>query len=395
MKRKFLPIIVIVLCISQFLKGQDSAEVFLLTCSPGTETYSIYGHSALRIIIPSKNSDLVYNWGVFDFNTPHFVWRFAKGNLDYMLGVFSFNSFLQEYRSENRWVVSQKINFTDEEVAKLFQLISDNLKPENIKYRYDFLYDNCSTRIRDLLEKTIDSSLVYPPSEPRRKLNTFRGLIGHYQKGYPWLNYGINLILGSPVDKKADIRDRMFLPIDLMNGLTASTVRRQSKVIPLLRNPETVLNFKPQAVKETLLKTPFFIFSIVLILMVIFTAKNRKPVSNRVIDFVLFSIFSLLAVIILFLDFFTDHMETKRNFNLVWLNPVIFMCLASLIANRNWKVWFRIVFSLAVIFLAILLVVPQDFSDATFPLVIMMILRSSVRSGFSWNPLNLPYLTEF
>jgi hypothetical protein len=395
MKQPLFLIVLLILFSLNNLKGQEPApEVYLLTCGPGTETYSIYGHSALRVIIPANKSDLVYNWGVFDFSTPHFAYRFAKGRLDYYLGVFSFNGFLQEYRSENRWVVSQKVNLTQVEIAKLFSLISDNLKPENIKYRYDFLYDNCSTRIRDLFEKTVDTSLLYPPSAPRNKLLTFRDLIGGYQRGYPWLNFGIDLVLGSPIDKKATSRERMFLPIDLKNNLTEARVLRNGKQIPLLTNPVTILDFKSPEIREKLLISPFFLFSVLLILMVIFTARVRKPIPNKILDTIIFSIFSILALLMIFFNFMTDHIETRRNFNIVWLNPFIIMCMASLLANRNWKIWFRLVFLLSAIFLVILFILPQDFNEATFPLVVMLLLRSSVRSGFTWNPLNLPYLTE-
>jgi hypothetical protein len=167
MKGKFALLLLVFAFLNQVISSQErtEAEVYLLTCGPGTEIYSVYGHSALRIVIPAKNSDLVYNWGVFDFSTPHFAWEFAKGKLDYMLGVSSYDSFLKEYYAETRWVISQKFNLESRDNEKLFALIVDNLKPENIKYKYDFYYDNCSTRIRDLVEKAIGKDLMYPPEE--------------------------------------------------------------------------------------------------------------------------------------------------------------------------------------------------------------------------------------
>jgi hypothetical protein len=188
MKMKKLTILMIFLISGTYgIMSQEgpAADIYLLTCGPGTETYSIYGHSALRIVIPERNYDQVYNWGVFDFATPNFVWKFAKGRLQYMLGVYSYDSFLREYDSEKRWVISQKINLSVEEKQELFNLISVNLRPENIKYRYDFFYDNCSTRIRDLLEKASGGNLIYPDDESKKNLPTFRELISDYQKGYP------------------------------------------------------------------------------------------------------------------------------------------------------------------------------------------------------------------
>ena len=157
----FISVILITLCPDLFSQNKLSPEVYLLTCAPGTETYSHWGHSALRIVDSEKNTDLVYNWGVFDFSTPNFVWKFAKGRLDYMLGVYSYKRFIQEYFLEERWVNQQKINLEPEETSSCLCLLAENLKPENIKYRYDFFYDDCSTRIRDLLEKSLGNRLLY------------------------------------------------------------------------------------------------------------------------------------------------------------------------------------------------------------------------------------------
>ena len=146
---------------------ENDTVSYLITCGPGTDTYSIYGHSAIRIFIPEKKSDIVYNWGVFEFDTPNFAWKFAKGRLEYFLDTESFQQFLKGYVYEKRYVHSQKMNLNHDETAKLVSLIAENLKPENVKYRYDFFYDDCSTRIRDLIEKTVGTKLIYPPEEKR------------------------------------------------------------------------------------------------------------------------------------------------------------------------------------------------------------------------------------
>ena len=179
-----------------FSQPSNDTIAYLLTCGPGTETYSIYGHSALRIVIPEKHTDTVYNWGVFDFNTSNFAWKFAKGRLDYMLFAESLKGFLQGYFFEQRFVYSQKINIDQFEMRKLVSLINENLKPENLKYRYDFFYDGCSTRIRDIIEKSIGEKLKYPPAETGN-ISTFRDMVAKYQNPYPWLKFGVDLIMGS------------------------------------------------------------------------------------------------------------------------------------------------------------------------------------------------------
>ncbi len=369
------------------------ADIYLLTCGPGTETYSIYGHSALRIVIPEKNHDQVYNWGVFDFATPNFAWKFAKGKLQYMLGVYSYDSFLSEYESEQRWVISQKINLSDEEKQELFNLISVNLRPENIKYRYDFFYDNCSTRIRDLLEKTSGGNLIYPDDEIQRNLPSFRELISDYQKGFPWMKFGIDLLLGAPVDKKATMRDRMFLPIDLQTSLSSLHLRRDGKMIPLLQNPDVVLKFSQPVLKAGFFSSPLFVLCIVLILAIILSAIVKEKLPARIIDLFVFTVLSILAIMMMFFNFFSEHQQLKWNLNIIWLNPFILVCLTLLIMNKSKVTWFRLVFWLAVMFLILAAVLPQKFNNAVFPLTALLILRSSARAGFSWNPFTLPDLT--
>jgi hypothetical protein len=376
-------------------QGNPGAEIYLLTCGPGTEIYSVYGHSALRVVIPGKNSDLVYNWGVFDFNTSNFTYKFAKGRLNYSLGVNPYKSFLNEYFIDQRWVVSQKFNLDTADIEKLFTLLTENLKPENITYRYDFFYDDCSSRIRDLMEKTLGNNLIYPPEKPKKELQTFRDLTGEYEKVYPWIRMGIDLLLGSPADKKASFRDRMFLPVELKNGLSDLLIHRNGKMIPLLQNPRIVVDFKQPVYQEKLLTSPMVILSLVLIVLIILAGFSRGEKWNNVLDIFLFSLFSILVIVMIFFNFFTDHQQTRWNLNIIWLNPFILVCLAGLILKKKWETWFRIVFYLSVLFLLFLVVLPQHINEAYLPLIVILILRSSVRAGFSWNPLTLPYLTEF
>jgi hypothetical protein len=389
MKKLILILVATFLAGYSHLNAQTSqgVSVYLITCGPGTATYSIYGHSALRIAIPERNTDLVYNWGVFDFATPNFAWKFAKGRLDYKLGVVSFDRFQQEYFLEQRWIKSQKINLEPDEINILFGLISDNLKPENLTYRYDFFYDDCSTRIRDLLEKSIGNKLTYPP-EPRKDIPTFRDMVGKYQRPFPWLKLGVDLIMGTPGEKKASFRDKMFLPLDMQEGLSAALINRNSRLIPLLQNPEMVLDFETPVVKQSILTSPIFIFSFLFILVIIFSALNRNKIAAKAVDIVIFSIFSLLALLMIFFNFFTDHQQMRWNINIIWLSPFVLLCLAAVILNREWYTWFRIVFILCVISFIIQLIIPGAFNQAFIPLLLILMFRSAARAGLSWNPLS-------
>ena len=388
MKKFLLLTLLFFFPISVQLKSQTNQDttIFLITCSPGTETYSIYGHSAVRVVINHTKSDIVYNWGVFDFDTPHFAWKFAKGRLDYLLDTSDFNRFMLEYVYEKRSVFSQKINLDPNEKKIFLSLIQENLLPQNRAYRYDFFYDDCSTRIRDLLEKAIGKKLSYPPDE-RKEIRTFRDLVGDCQRPYPWLKMGVDLIMGSDGEKKADFRNRMFLPLYLQKNLSMSTVRRDQRLVPLLASPETILYFEEPQVHPRFYTTPIFVFTLLFILIVILSILVKKKVVLRIIDIILFTLFSVLAILMIFFNFFTDHVQMRMNMNIIWFNPVIIVCLICLIMRWSGRIWFRLVFWISVIYLPLVLLFPFGLNSSFLPILLILAFRSSVHGEYRWNPL--------
>lgn len=390
MKKGFLFITLILSLGAVNLYSQSSGDtlVYLLTCGPGTETYSIYGHSALRIRYPENKQDLVYNWGVFDFDTPNFAWKFAKGRLDYMLAVESMQGFIQSYFLEKRYVQCQKLNITSQETVRLVALINENLKPENVKYRYDFFYDDCSTRIRDLIEKVAGGKLLYSPDEGRRS-PTFRELIRKCQNPLPWLNFGVDLLIGSTADRKAPYRDRMFLPFYLQKELSEAVINREGKMIPLLADPDLILDFETPVLKQRYLLMPASVFTLFFIVVMILSAMIKDLKFNLWFDAGIYTVFSVLALMMIFFNFFTDHQQLRWNLNIIWINPFILLCLVSVILRRPGTVWFRLLFGISVGFLVIHALLPQSFNIANLPLLFILIIRSSMRTGFEWNPLSL------
>ena len=390
MKRIFLICLIISFVSFTRVLSQSSNDTiaYLITCGPGIDTYSNYGHSALRIAIPGKHTDIIYNWGVFEYNTKNFAWKFAKGRLDYMLDTEITKGFLQSYFFEQRYVYSQRLNIDSKEVRKLTELINENLRPENIKYRYDFFYDDCSTRIRDLLEKSIGDKLKYPPVEIG-KVETFREMVARYQNPFPWLKFGVDLIMGSTSDKKAHFRDQMFLPIDMRNGLSKTLVRRSDKMIPLLQNPEILIDFKNPQIKQNIFISPPFVFTVLVIVILILAGLTKSRKIIRIMDIIIYAVFSILSILMIFFNFFTDHQQMKWNLNIIWLNPFIMVCLLMLILSKTGEVWFRIVFYISAAFLVVHYVLPQQFNIGFLLLDIIILIRSSVRSNFDWNPLSI------
>jgi len=390
MKKVLVIILAALVFMSKNLSSQSVQDttIYLITCSPGTETYSIYGHSAIRVVISHLNSDTVYNWGVFDFNTPHFVWKFAKGRLNYLLDTSEFQRFMPEYYYEKRSVFSQKINLESSEKRILLSLIQVNRLPENRSYRYDFFYDDCSTRIRDLIEKAVGPKLIYPPEE-KRLMPSFRELVGEYQKSYPWLKMGIDLIMGTPGEVKSTYRDMMFLPLYLQKNLTMAVVSRDHKMAPLLSSRETLLEFVPQLPKAMLFTTPIFIFTLLFIIIVLITALFKKGRIINILDLLLFAVFSVLSVLMIFFNFFTDHQQMKWNLNILWFNPAVIICLLYLIFRKSGAIWFRVVFFLSLLFLPIIIIVPSAINNSFVPVLLILIFRSSARGNFIWNPFSV------
>lgn len=362
-------------------KSNSQTEIYLLSIVPGQEIYSIYGHSALRIVIPEKNFDQVFNWGVFDFNTPNFGYRFARGRLNYMLAVYPYDRFLQEYFLEQRTVFSQRLNLEPHEKDRLIELAFDNMKPENLYYLYDFFYDNCATRIRDIIIKSIDGSLSVPESK-RKVTPTFRELIDKYQKPYRWLDLGIDLLLGIPTDNKASAMEQMFLPDYLMSNLSEATVVRTSGSLPLLEEPETVFDFEPPSVSSSRFSSPMFVLWSFLALILIISLSNIKIKFMRRIDIVLLSVYSFLAIIIFFMVFLTDHGATKWNLNIIWLSPIVLITLIQLILNIKKPYWYRINLYITALFLVTAPFLPQSLNRYMVPVIMILIIRLFFLSRF-------------
>jgi hypothetical protein len=214
-------------------------------------------------------------------------------------------------------------------------------------------------------------------------------MVGKYQHSFPWYKFGVDLIMGSTSDKKAVFRDRMFLPIDMKDELSKSVIQRSEKRIPLLQNPEVLLDFDAPVIRQKFFTSPPFVFTIVIALILIMAGliKSRKII--RIVDIVIYSVFSALSILMIFFNFFTDHQQMKWNLNIIWLNPFIIICLFMLILNKTGTLWFRILFYISASFIVFQYILPQDFNIGSVLLAIMLLIRSSVRSGFDWNPLTL------
>lgn len=355
----------------------DSAMVSLLTCSPGSELYSKFGHSAIRVYDPYAGIDIVYNYGLFDFNTPNFYLKFVRGKLPYQLGVQRFYNFMWDYQSEGRKVEETPLLLDLDSRRKLLDFLEYNHRPENRQYPYDFFFDNCASRIRDVLEQS--AGMTYARIAPGEKEKTFRQLLDDYIKKYAWIDFGIDLILGLPTDKKADFRAEMFLPDYLASNLQAGRADNR----PVAGAPVLLLEPLPEAKNMSLLPPPFVFFSLLFLGAALFTWKGSRRVQKG-FDIIFFTVLGLSGALFIFMWGFTDHVATHANLNLLWANPLAFMvALSAAFGGR--ALWVKVVASLTLVALLGFPFLPQQLHPAVIPLMLTTLLRCGVYlRGNAW-----------
>ena len=380
MKRIILLAALFSLLFTSGLEAQsaDSADVYMITCAPGTASYSIYGHTALRITMRNAPFDMVYNWGIFDFSTPNFVYRFAKGKLDYMLGAYSYERFLEEYIAEGRSVWSQKLNLTTGEKEKLFSLINENLKPENVKYRYDFFFDNCATRVRDIVAASAVDTVIFPVKD---KARSFRQLIDPYQKVLPWLDFGADMLLGLQADRKATVADEMFLPVFLRDNFAGSMIIHNGNSEPLAGPVETVVDI-PSPSYGKKVWVPQAVFWLIFVFVVLVTFVFKRPGLEKFIDFVLFFIYSLLALVLVFTNILSEHDALRLNLLFLGINILIPVLFGMLIAGRKAVKLSRLTLTISLLWIPVSLLAGQGINPALIPLVLIIMVRLFSHSGF-------------
>ncbi|MDR0865913.1 MAG: DUF4105 domain-containing protein [Candidatus Symbiothrix sp.] len=355
----------------------DSLQVSLLTVMPRpNEVYTIYGHTALRIQDPVQKIDAVFNWGTFDFNTPHFLYRFVKGETDYFLSVSDYDRFIYVYSLGNADIVEQLLAVSPEGKTEIMNRLSTNLQPENLIYRYNFLFDNCTTRIRDLIEQGSDGRLVYPE---QTEIVTFRDLIHSCTNPYPWMTFGIDLLIGSGADSLISVRQELFLPEKLMNAVDKS---------PLIIASNQVLTSLPEPVSEqrfwdSPLKIGFLILLIYITLAaagIVSRIKRSKPFSIFHFPFsILFLIAGLAGCIVAFTTLFSYHPCTSPNWNLLWLHPFHLIAFVGYLFKKSYRFisWYHAV---NLVLLSVLLLggywIPQQLNPANIPFILCLGLAS-------------------
>lgn len=365
-------------CHSSSVNAQ-TYQISLLTCDPGDELYNAFGHSGLRVLDLDTGNDLVFNWGTFDFGAPNFYGKFAMGRLDYFLSFSTYQRFIYNYQLEQRAIREQILNLSPEQTAKMLALLNENAKPENIYYRYEFFYDNCATRIRDIVEAAIGDQLIWQdPAELEEK--TFRELIDEYVLDMPWADLGIDLALGSVIDTPASERERQFLPDYMEAAFARAEIVGDGPARPLVSSSQIVLDYPPVIVEESIFN-PYILFWVIALAAIIITYVGfKRQKLFLAFDMVYFITLGLMGLVISFLWFITEHTATLYNWNILWAFPV-HLALAYGLSLKTPTPWVRkyLLFALILADIAVVFWILgwQSFHPSIVPLLLVVILRTN------------------
>lgn len=367
--------------------GPCGLKISILTSGPGDPLYATWGHSAVRVIDSVRFTDMVFNYGTFDFDTPGFYTKFVRGTLMYFLSYETFDEFREEDREDNRQLSEQVLDLNCADKEKIYQFLVNNYDPTHRYYPYDYLYDNCSTRIRDLLVTVFGSRLKFNGSAAPSPGFSYRQACDLYLKTKTWTRLGIDLVYGLTTDTPAGARGIMFLPDFLEKALVTATLDGN----PLDTTERVLLAQVPESGNQDFPFTPLPVFTLVLILIAAlsFSRVNPKGKLLHWVDIVLFFVTGLVGCFILILWLGTVHTQFSRNLNLLWALPT--HCLFSIFLDRR-RGWVKIYAAGTAILGMILLVtwywLPQQLPGALLPLIAALVIRS-------WSIFRLNYQAGF
>ena len=363
----------------------DTLSVSLLTVSKGENIYEKFGHTGIRISVPSKKFDAVYHYGLFSFDEPNFIYRFIKGETNYMIGAMSYYDFMLMYAIRGSSVRELQLNLTNREANSLFNALCENLRPENQTYRYSFLYDNCATRPLEIIFRNIEGELVINTKEETETLPTYRGLIHESTGEDSWTTFGIDMLLDGETDSHIEIPDKPFLPRITerifagvkIKGENSDTLRALAVAPPI-----EILKAREMEAGSDNFKifTPLFTTTLLLIVVIVISLFEIKKVKhNRILDTIVAILLGMLGVVIYFLLFFSDHPAVSANYNAFWLQPIWLLILPLIWTQKGKKFLYCyhfINFVLLMMFATIMFFIKQNINVAFIPLIIISFVRS-------------------
>lgn len=350
-------------------------QISILTCGPGDLIYTLFGHTAIRVNIPSQHFDYVYNYGLFNFgsgsSTLQFVLKFALGETDYQMGQSPYSYFLYEYKYFKRDVWEQVLNISLGQKREIIEALETNLLPENITYRYNFFYDNCATRPLNKVEDVIGKFNIN-----KKTPYTYRDIVNKYTKDAPWSRFGMNFCLGSLADKNISTEQLAFAPIELMQILDQATINGEKLTSPI----KTIFSFNKKKIKSTSLATPNLLFTALFIIITLLSFYQVKKFKNLyLIDTILFTVAGVAGSIITFLVLFSEHPTVSPNYIVFIFHPLHILGAVSMSTKaRKKRITYYHLANLTILTFFTLFYpwIPQEIDFAVLPLAGCLYIRS-------------------
>lgn len=322
-------------------------QVSILTCGVGNDLYASFGHIGVRVKGSDLGKDEVYNYGTFDYSDPDFYVKFTMGKLLYYISKSSFADFMYEYKEENRSVHEQVLAIPLEQKKAIQSYLENNLKPENRSYHYDFLFDNCATRIRDIFPATLGNNFYWGDILEGKKVS-YRTVLNQYLANKNWERLGINLLLGSPVDSLMTDEGSMFLPDFLHQSLKGAVYNGQK----IIEHENTLL--EGGTIAPRTLNGPLWMMIGILILTILAFHIPAFQYLKPIIRFVLLFLSGLLGFFMLFMWLFTNHQSCAENYNVLWAFPI--NLFVAFIAHKK-KIFLKVYGLAAISFLMVALII--------------------------------------
>lgn len=373
--RYFFLLCLITLQFSAAQTLSPTAEISILTVGPGTSLNDAFGHSGFRIKDKTQGMDVVFGYGQYDFDAPNFYLKFAQGKLNYLISKDDFNDFYRVYVYFNRSIKEQVLNLTQNEKQNLYNFLVNNYKPENRAYLYDFFYDNCATKIRDVANSALNNGITFQTPDDYRP-QTFRTLIQNNLNKNSWGSLGIDIALGSVIDRTATPEEQMFLPENIHKFFAKATLQNGD---PLVSKSETLYTEKEKNKSSNLWSSPLVIIGLIALGILWVTYSDyKKNKRTKWLDILLFSITGIIGIGLLLLWFATDHSTTAHNYNLLWAFALNVFMIGQL-CKKQPKLWFTRYLKFLLIMLCLLvfhwLIGVQIFAMALIPLLLALVIR--------------------
>lgn len=354
----------------------SAAKISVLTCSEGPELHAAFGHSALRVFDPGNGIDQVYNFGTFDFDAPNFYLNFVKGKLDYFVSISSYNAFSGYYKYVGRSVVSQELILSTTQKQQIFNTLVFNAKPENKYYRYDFLTENCATKIPEILMVSLGDSLVIGSLYDSQDL-TYRSTIHEHLSRFSWERFGIDLVLGARVDQPIKGAALAYLPVYLKELLAQSSFYGQ----PIVRETRLETPKAYELQEASFIYSPLLVVSLILFYAIVSLWLGKTKQGYAFFDQLILLIMGSVGMLLTFLNFFAEHYATALNFSIFWANPLLIIALLF----RS-KTLLQAVAILSILIIPLALFGVQYFSVEIMLCALLTVLLTIKRGIFTIHP---------